>query len=90
MGNKGTHWVAVYNDPEYKYAEYFDSYGMPPPTKVQSYLETSGKPILFSTMQIQRLGTNECGYLCIKYIQSRTTGIQPYNILYNKKLKIYS
>jgi len=68
--------------------EYFDSYGIQPPTEVQAYLETAGKPILFNTKQIQGLGTNVCGYLCIKYVQSRVAGIEPYKIIHNKKLKL--
>ena len=86
MGNKGTHWVAVYNDPKSHYVEYFDSYGMQPPVEILSYLETAEKPILFNTTQVQATGTDNCGYLCINYITSRQCGIQPYEIIHGKKI----
>lgn len=86
MGNKGTHWVAIYNDLESNYVEYFDSYGVQPPVEILYYLETSGKPILFNTSQVQPAGTNHCGYLCIQYIKNRQKGIQPYEIIHGRKI----
>jgi hypothetical protein len=84
IGNPGTHWVAVYNDADSMYVEYFDSFGMTPPMEIESYLRTSNKPILFSTGQVQAPATNICGKLCTDYIRFRSKGITPYKIIHNK------
>jgi len=60
IANEGTHWVCYYKDKNKKY--YFDSFGLSPPLKIKKYL---GKNILTSTFQIQKLGTNYCGHLCL-------------------------
>ena len=33
----GSHWICYYNDPNYKYIEYFDSFGLAPPEKIKTY-----------------------------------------------------
>ncbi len=53
--NESTH-----KDRNKKY--YFDSYGLSPPLEVKKYL---GKDILISNFQIQELGTNYCGHMCL-------------------------
>jgi hypothetical protein len=58
--NEGTHWVCYYKDRNKKY--YFDSFGLSPPLELKKYL---GKDIIMSTFQIQKLGTNYCGHLCL-------------------------
>ncbi len=58
--NEGTHWVCYYKDRNKKY--YFDSYGLMPPLEFKKYI---GKEILTSTFQIQELGTNYCGHMCL-------------------------
>jgi hypothetical protein len=58
--NGGTHWVCYCKDRNKKY--YFDSFGLSPPLELKKYL---GKDIIMSTFQIQKLGTNYCGHLCL-------------------------
>ena len=47
----GTHWVAYRNGN--KCAEYFDSFGLNMPEEVAIYLSTSGKPLTYSSDEIQ-------------------------------------
>lgn len=78
----GTHWVAVYcgND----YCEYFDSYGIIPPTIIRRFMRTSKKKMIYSTTEIQPLRNDSilCGYYCIYYIVMRAKGVEPYDVLY--------
>jgi hypothetical protein len=67
--NEGTHWVCYYKDENEKY--YFDSFGLDPPNEIQDYL---GEDILCSTFQIQELGTNYCGHLCLKVLYELNKG----------------
>lgn len=65
--NKGTHWVLYINN------YYFDSYGSPPPEKLQEQLP---KPIIYSTYFIQREeNDNRCASYCLYIL---------YQILVNK------
>ncbi len=67
--NQGTHWVCYYKNKNNKY--YFDSFGLDPPFEIKYYL---GENILMSTFQIQKLGTNYCGHLCLKVLYELNNG----------------
>jgi hypothetical protein len=82
-GYPGTHWVAVFNDPNSEYVDYFDSFGLPPPNEIENYLQTSSKPILYNTKQVQSLSSSECGKLCINFIKRRSEGISAYDIIHH-------
>ena len=59
----GTHWVAyAHTDEDVGY--YFDSYGTEAPIKIREYLG----PTLISTYDIQKMGTNICGELCLLFL----------------------
>lgn len=79
----GSHWVCYYNNPNNKYVEYFDSYGLPPPEKIKHYLKTSEKLIQWNSTQYQMNNSAACGYYCINYIKNRLKGINMYDILYS-------
>lgn len=81
MGN-GTHWVSIYNDPNQKYVEYFDSYGLPPPEEAIEYMKTTKKPIYYNTNQMQAINNIMCGFYSIYYINERENGKPMYNIIY--------
>ena len=68
----GTHWVAYRNGN--KYAEYFDSFGLPMPKEVEKYLATSGKPLIYSSDEIQDRDSVLCGYWCLYYLLERQKG----------------
>ncbi len=76
--NEGTHWVCYYKGKNEKY--YFDSFGLDPPNEIQDYL---GEDILLSTFQIQELGTNYCGHLCLKVLYELNKGETFLDIILN-------
>lgn len=81
MAGMGTHWVCYYIGP--KYAEYFDSYGLPIPNEILRYLKRSKKRVIGSTNEIQHLESIYCGYYCLYYILARVVDqIDPYDIVY--------
>ena len=67
----GTHWMCYHNDDKSKYVEFFDSFGLPPGKEIISYLETSGKDIIYSDNQLQSTDSVLCGYYCVHYIKGR-------------------
>jgi len=73
-GNNGTHWVCWFcrgKDPSY----YFDSFGLSPPLEIKKYLFSQGKgEIEFNISQIQPLGTNICGHLCLYILNKLDKG----------------
>lgn len=67
--NDGTHWVCYYKNRNKKL--YFDSFGLDPPFEIKRYL---GDNVLMSTFQIQKLGNNYCGHLCLKVLYELSNG----------------
>lgn len=65
----GTHWVCIYNN------EYFDSYGLPPPKKLNHLMQVS-------TIRIQPENNNLCGLYACAYIMLRNANISAYDICY--------
>lgn len=80
---KGTHWVCYYNSQDSPYVEYFDSYGLPPPKEVETYLRTSGKKICSNSSQLQMFGSEACGFFCCYYILERNNGKSQYKTVYS-------
>ena len=70
----GSHWVVVIDDG--KRVEYFDSYGLPP--SLTSFL---GDKAVYSTVSLQPLYSNACGFYCVYYIIQRSLGIAMKDIL---------
>jgi len=79
---KGSHWVAVANCPWHKKIVYFDSYGVPPPNEVLSYMRKSGKQPVGTNNQIQVGNSKACGWYCVDFIRSMAAGQDLYDILY--------
>lgn len=68
----GTHWVAcVHNKPTNKIS-FFDSFGMPPPSRVERLMKASEKAHgckgIFNTSTMQKIQSTNCGYFCLFYI----------------------
>ena len=70
----GTHWVGYWNGDDSSKVEYFDPFGVAPDPRTVRFLKTSGKPILWSTSQIQDLESKSCGHWVMTYLQSRRDG----------------
>jgi hypothetical protein len=59
----GTHWVScVCND---KYAFYFDSYGVLPPTEIEKFIKTSYEKFAYNNYIIQDMESSACGHYCL-------------------------
>ncbi len=78
----GSHWTCWFNPRNSKYIEYFDSYGIYPPTEAVTYLKKSGKQILYNSNTIQLPFSIMCGYYCMHFITSRMKGISFYDVVY--------
>jgi hypothetical protein len=74
--NSGTHWVAYWNGP--RISIYFDSFGLPPPKEVASYLQPTR---LQQTSQLQELSQVICGHLCVVVLQRMYRGDRFKNIV---------
>ena len=79
----GTHWLAYRNGN--KYAEYFDSFGLPMPKEVEKYLATSDKTLVYSSDEIQDRDSVLCGYWCLYYLIERQKGKSISETIHNVK-----
>jgi len=79
---EGTHWVCYYNSPKQDYVEYFDSFGYVMPNEMVNFLDTSGKPIVYNSSEIQKNNSIACGYYCIDYICNRAKGKSMYDTIH--------
>ena len=77
----GTHWVCYRNID--RYCEYFDSFGLPMPEEVLTYLSTGGKQIIYSHDEIQERNSVLCGYWCLYFLYERQRGISFLNTIHN-------
>ena len=76
MDKDGEHWVAFYiaEPSDRRGSFFFDSYGRTPTAEGLkhrdwvTYLNDCGK-WTWNVKQVQPLNTNECGYLCAKFLQ---------------------
>ena len=77
----GTHWVC-YRNVDKHYLEYFDSFGLPLPTQIQIYLQTSDKRIIYSTDEIQERDSVLCGFWVLYFLLERQRGKSILNIIH--------
>jgi Adenovirus endoprotease len=63
---QGSHWVALYFDPNGK-ATYFDSYGFKPRNReINQFIRLHSKSLTFNKKQLQQLQSKVCGhYSCV-------------------------
>ena len=78
----GTHWVC-YRNIDNHLCEYFDSFGLIMPNEVQSYLQTSGEKIVYSSDEIQERDSVLCGYWCLYYMLERQRGRSILQVIHN-------
>ena len=62
--NSGTHWVCYSKNKNICF--YFDSFGVQPPLEFESYMKNCD--IIYSTMQVQKLNSFNCGHLCLEVL----------------------
>ena len=71
----GSHCVAVCLS-DFRYAEYFDSYGLPPyKLEIMAYLQRHSISCTFNRHILQGLTSNVCGHYCCIYALHRARGI---------------
>ena len=63
----GQHWLAVLVRPN-KQGYVFDSYGIPPPLRVQTWLNSRGIRWSANNRQLQTIQSTLCGYYCIYFL----------------------
>ena len=63
----GSHWTALQMTA--KNCLYMDSFGMPPPEKLNEYLEKKYKKVNYNKMVIQDMDSSFCGYFCILFFK---------------------
>ena len=78
----GTHWVC-YRNVDNHVCEYFDSFGLMMPNEVQSYLQTSGDKLVYSSDEIQERDSVLCGYWCLYYLLERQKGKSMLEVIHN-------
>ncbi|RWS13789.1 hypothetical protein B4U80_15061 [Leptotrombidium deliense] len=80
---KGSHWVSYYNDKNFNFIEYFDSFGElnEIPNEIITFLKKSNKIIKYNDSVLQQLDSSKCGCFCIFYIKQRNKGKKPLEIL---------
>ena len=66
----GEHWVAIYFTPDVQ-GEYFDSYGLPPTSKVKRFLGKKAWHVIYNGVQLQGLVSSTCGHYCLFYLLHR-------------------
>jgi hypothetical protein len=71
----GSHWVALcFSD--FGYAEYFDSYGIPPiRLEIIAYLQCHSISWKFNRHRLQGLTSKVCGHYCCLYARHRCLGL---------------
>src|SRR6185295_8669282 len=68
----GTHWVTCHVNRNEKY--YFDSFGLPPPGEIVSFLGQRKDSIVYNTSQIQGMAEAICGHLCLMILYRLNRG----------------
>jgi len=71
----GSLWVAICVS-DSGYAEYFDSYGLPPhKLEIMAYPQRNSISWIFKRHRLQGFTTNVCGYYCCIYALHRGRGL---------------
>jgi hypothetical protein len=84
--NKGTHWSAIFNTPDYKF--YFSSFGDPPTKKIIQFLDkTTYKNTIreLNDFQLQEFNTEYCGQMSMFVLNCLNNGMSPIQIILDLK-----
>jgi hypothetical protein len=92
----GSHWVLILCI-DTRFAEYMDSFGLPPPDIILNYMRGYKKnkivdELIMTTKKVQKMNEEICGWYVIKYLELRIKDKEePYlainNINYNNTIK---
>ena len=84
ISEPGQHWVSLFIDHD-NYAEYFDSFGLPPLySEIFDCLENNKIGMLFyNSIQIQGVTSKTCGNYCVLFVKLRCQ-----NILFRDIIKL--
>jgi hypothetical protein len=80
--NNGTHWVAIYNTPDYKL--YFSSFGDPPKkATIQFFDKTTTATTIreCNDTQLQNFNTSHCGIFALFLLYHLNRGMKTFDIL---------
>ena len=69
----GRHWVCICV--ENRRGEYFDSFGRPPTTDFERYMDLHRSSWIFNRRQLQSVISRFCGHYCIYYCVLRSRGV---------------
>ncbi len=69
--NSGTHWTLIYNKNPH-ICLYIDPFGITAPTNAVNFMKKSKKIIYYSSMQLQDISSQLCGYYCIYFADEMT------------------
>lgn len=69
----GRHWIAIYVSYDGR-GEYFDSFGLPPNSTFEHYMNVHCRKWTWNTRQLQNLTSSVCGYYCCFYCLLRCRG----------------
>ena len=79
---EGTHWVCLYNTPDYKF--YFSSFGDNPPKEVIKFFNRSEAPVReYSDTQIQEFNTFYCGQISIYILYCLNHNMNPNEVIFS-------
>ena len=69
----GTHWIVICVDKNGR-GEYFDSFGMEPPTVFRDYMNKHCRNWTFNRIKLQSVLSRFCGHYCCFYCVYRYNG----------------
>jgi len=78
ISGNGTHWVARFKRGNDKF--YFDSFGLPPPTELNKYLDGD---VFYPTEQIQPRQEVFCSHFCLFVLKEMQKGKHLQEIINN-------
>ena len=76
----GLHWISVYFMSKQK-AEYFDSFGRPPPREIKDLLCIYAESWNYNHVPVQKLYSTTCGQFVVFYIHQGCSGLTLESIL---------
>ena len=75
-GVSSGHWVAI--DVKPNRLEYYDSYGMPTPSRIT---RDTKKPIFYNSSQIQAMNHSHCGLYAIYFLINGNIGMERFRVI---------